>query len=354
MGEPQPAEHVEAQAQVPNVSQQGEKTPKFYTARDVALGLIDVFGWRVEADGKGEVGKVAEIVHVGRSGVGEDATTTPYEYLLKVVRPFSSEMESSLTMAASNAYDQLESREIKILIPIVNEFMQYIDPVKKRLLVKPPDGLLELAARPEAIAKLQLEIELFCKRYANFLEERFIGSKKVQGTCSIDYQKIVRSYMPTREQMFAVGRADLVRQIKDAGGFLYVAHALGLKTTRRPNGFWDDLRRLDFEIECFLLESGVKHANQETGKVYFKNLIINGVTSSEKPEVAVNPAVTIPCKSSSVADVCNSSKVMPQMKLLGKARRWDLHHAIVLNGGYREVACQLGRRLIRNKKKSNS
>ncbi|KAI5057307.1 hypothetical protein GOP47_0027322 [Adiantum capillus-veneris] len=76
--------------------------------------------------------------------------------------------------------------------------------------------------------------------------------------------------MPTHEQVFAVGRADLVRKIKDAGGFFYVAHALGLKTNRRPNGFWDDLWRLDFEIECCLLESWVKHANKETGEVYFK------------------------------------------------------------------------------------
>jgi hypothetical protein len=26
--------------------------------------------------------------------------------------------------------------------------------------------------------------------------------------------------------------------LQAAGGFLYVAHILGLKTTRRPNGFW--------------------------------------------------------------------------------------------------------------------
>ncbi|KAI5057305.1 hypothetical protein GOP47_0027320 [Adiantum capillus-veneris] len=332
----------------------GEKNNKSYTARDVALGLIDVFGWSVDADGKGEVGKVAEIVHVGRLGAGEDGTITPYEYLLKVVRPFSIEEESgqrSLAPVASNHYDLLGAREIKILIPIVNEFMQHIDPVKKRLLVKPPDGLLELAARPEAIAKLQPEIQLFCKRYASFLEERFIGRKKISRTGCTDYQKVVFSYMPTREQMFAVGRADLVRRIKDAGGFLYVAHALGLKTTRRPNGFWDDLRRLDFEIECCLLESWVKHVNKETGEVNFKNVISNEITA-EKPQVSIKLPITMNGMSSSVVDVGSSSKVMPQMNLLGKAGRWDLHHAIVLNGGYREVAHQLGRRMTRSRKKS--
>eukprot|EP00250_Pteridium_aquilinum_P007632 c17306_g1_i1 orf=462-1790(-) len=323
------------------------KGEKIYTARDVALGLIDVFGWSVKVDGKGEVGKVVDIVHIGREGDGE-GTNTPYEYLLKVVRPLSTkEKSSNITLLddSANTCNQFTVLEIKILIPIVDEFMQQIDAKRRHLVVKPPAGLLELAARPEAINRLQPEIRLFCKRYASFLQERFSGNRKIKCNGISDYHKIVYSYMPTRDQLFAVGRSDLVRRIKDAGGFLYVANALGLKTTRRPNGFWDDLQRLDFEIECFLLESWVKQVHKETGITYFENPVTNEVTM-EKPSHYLNG------KSLSVHyDHHSGSKVMPRQKLLGKAGRWDLHHAIVWNGGYREVAHLLGRTLIRSSKK---
>lgn len=334
------------------------KGEKIYTARDIALGLIDVFGWSVGVDGKGEVGKVADIVHIGRAGA-VDGSDIPYEYLLKVVRPLSNKEKTIEVNSNSSNEDstktcyQFTSIEIKILIPIVDEFMQQIDAKRRHLQVKPPAGLLELAARPEAINRLQPEIQLFCERYSSFLQERFSGNKKIKCKGITDHQEFVHSYMPTRDQLFAVGRSDLVRRIKDAGGFLYVANALGLKTTRRPNGFWDDLRRLDFEIECFLLESWVKHVHSETGVTYFENPATNQVTM-ENPEFTEKPAHTMSDKLLSVNhDGHNGSKVMPRQKLLGKAGRWDLHHAIVWNGGYREVAHLLGRSLIRRTKKSS-
>lgn len=332
------------------------KGEKIYTARDIALGLLDVFGWTVGVDGKGQVGTVADIVHIGTTSA-EDSSFTPYEYILKVVRPFSSTEktnEANLFASMDNSTSirhRFTALEIKILIPIVDEFMQKIDYRRRHLQVKPPAGLLELAARPEAINRLQPEIQLFCTRYARFLQERFSGNKKIQGKGIADQQEIVYTYMPTRDQLFAVGRSDLVRRIKDAGGFLYVANALGLKTTRRPNGFWDDLQRLDFEIECFLLESWVKHVDSETGVTYFEDPVTNELTM-EKPTYTEKPARTMSAGSVSVNDdVGNGLKVMPQQRLLGKAGRWDLHHAIVLNGGYREVAHLLGRRLIRRSKK---
>jgi hypothetical protein len=40
---------------------------------------------------------------------------------------------------------------------------------------QPPAGLLELATRPQAIERLQPELEIFCRRYSHLLQERFYG-----------------------------------------------------------------------------------------------------------------------------------------------------------------------------------
>ena len=59
--------------------------------------------------------------------------------------------------------------------------------------------------------------------------------------------------MPTRPQLQALGEEQLIRGITDAGGFLAVAQRLGLRTPRKPNGFWDNIENLD---EVSLAENG--------------------------------------------------------------------------------------------------
>ncbi len=56
---------------------------------------------------------------------------------------------------------------------------------------------------------------------------------------------LTRRTMPTRASLAAAGRADLIRAINAAGGFLAVAQALGLRSKRRPIGYWDNLDNLD-------------------------------------------------------------------------------------------------------------
>lgn len=55
--------------------------------------------------------------------------------------------------------------------------------------------------------------------------------------------------MPTRAVLQAAGRADIVRAIRAAGGSLAVAQRLGLRSRRRPVGFWDSTDNLD-EVRC--------------------------------------------------------------------------------------------------------
>jgi hypothetical protein len=51
--------------------------------------------------------------------------------------------------------------------------------------------------------------------------------------------------MPTRMDLAEAGHADLIRVVMQAGGFLNVADRLGLRTKRRPVGFWDNIDTLD-------------------------------------------------------------------------------------------------------------
>ncbi len=46
--------------------------------------------------------------------------------------------------------------------------------------------------------------------------------------------------MPTSAQLAAAGRRDLAAAVRRAGGFLEVAQALGLRSQRKPAGYWDD------------------------------------------------------------------------------------------------------------------
>ena len=51
--------------------------------------------------------------------------------------------------------------------------------------------------------------------------------------------------LPTREELETRGEHKLVQAILAAGGFTTVAHKLGFRTKRRPNGFWEDINSLD-------------------------------------------------------------------------------------------------------------
>ena len=120
------------------------KDGKTYMARDIALRHLYVFGWSVEVDGK-VVGNVDEIIHIGK--IDEDIDIDiPYEYILKVVGSATTEGASeSLEGAKLNSVLQhhvtigsggKQMPGIKILIPIVDEFIKNIDVKKRRLLVK--------------------------------------------------------------------------------------------------------------------------------------------------------------------------------------------------------------------------
>ncbi|KAG0600498.1 hypothetical protein M758_11G039200 [Ceratodon purpureus] len=213
----------------------------------------------------------------------------------------------------------MSSPGIEYLIPWVEDVVKEVDSVGRRVFIKPPEGLLELAKRPELLRKIRIALEEF----------------------GLHTEGQTEPHMPTRRQLQAAGEHKLVEMIVAAGGFSSVAQDLRLRTKRRPVGFWEDLQNLDSEIEAFLGESWYEEEDPETGKTYYTNIITNEVLD-ERPASAssMNPTPV----SHNWSD--SGTAVMPRARTLRKMGRFDLHNAIMMHGGYKEVAQQLGRMII--------
>lgn len=62
-----------------------------------------------------------------------------------------------------------------------------------------------------------------------------------------------------------------MRVVLEGGGFLAVAQALGLRTRRRPTGFWENTDNLDFELSLFVAAHWMQLAEPETNDPYYYN-----------------------------------------------------------------------------------
>lgn len=49
-------------------------------------------------------------------------------------------------------------------------------------------------------------------------------------------ERLGQRFMPTKKQLKAAGREDLIKLVTQAGGFMEVAQYLGLRAHRRPQG----------------------------------------------------------------------------------------------------------------------
>eukprot|EP00898_Chlorokybus_atmophyticus_P002967 jgi/Chlat1/3671/Chrsp24S03843 len=163
-------------------------------------------------------------------------------------------------------------------------------------------------------------------------------TRKTGGASWCPQQPTIR--MPTQRELITADRSDLVSAIKAAGGFTSVAQALGFRGPRRPRGYWDDLENLDEEINLFVAANWTMHTIEDTGEVYYYNAI-NYATTFDEPHP--DEVVLTSCEP---ADE-DALPVMPTNRDILAAGRWDLHHAIVLHGGYREVAQALNRQRAR-------
>ncbi|KAL2622883.1 hypothetical protein R1flu_003088 [Riccia fluitans] len=316
---------------------------KSLTAADLANGLLDVQGWKVLRYETGEnIGVVDEIIHIGSPGSHEI-----YESVLKLVQLST----PNTTLNEEESSDEEDGLEF--LVPLVEDIVKGIDIKLRCLFIKPPEGLLELARIPEILRRLEPQLLKFCQHQSAGIQSCLDSAEADQSTrFSEDARQLVAwsrrvrphsrdIFMPTRRQLLSAGRHDLVEEIMAAGGFLSVAQALRLRSRRRPVGFWEDLRNLDAEIEWFVSGCWVVQRSPETGEDLYYNQVTNEY-SRHRPS-AGNVSNPVPV-SHDEDDI--GTAVMPRQQHVLEAGRYDLHHAILMHGGYKLVAQELGRQPV--------
>ena len=105
------------------------------------------------------------------------------------------------------------------LIPWVPAIVKDILSQSHTIVIAPPSGLLELGRQQMLLHQLEPELKTYGKAAPDSMAAR-----------------LGQYYMPTKQQLIHHGREDLVKQVVAAGGFIHVAHLLGLRAKRKPAG----------------------------------------------------------------------------------------------------------------------
>ena len=144
--------------------------------------------------------------------------------LLQVIKPPVAgscpvlRVQALIPIAQSSTGDDAVTVE-QHLIPWTPTIIQHADDANRHLSIIPTPGLLELGRQQGLLQKLKPQLEALGKPPNDSLAQP-------QG----------QRYMPTKKQLVAAGRQDLVKLVTAAGGFAAVAHLLGLRARRKPQG----------------------------------------------------------------------------------------------------------------------
>lgn len=212
------------------------------------------------------------------------------------------------------------------LLPYVKDVLPAASRARRELLATPPPGLLRLGRQRLLI---------------DHLRPRLLALSDSSGPA-------IRGggHMPTRASLVSAGHADLVRDVDRAGGFAAVALAVGLRSRRRPVGYWDNMDNLDAELGLFVAAHWVELAADggataaRRGGRYFYNV----ATRRVKWDAPIAPAeLAVDDAGTTVRVEDEAARLMPGRAAVLAAGRYDLHHAIVYHGGYRAVADALDR-----------
>ena len=330
-------------------------------------GMIDRHYYKKKQKGAPIIGRVTQILSTAESGTGYP--------LLRIVDTDDSTNDTNDTST-------IRPPQIEHVVPFVRGIVPRIDPVHKRIFIDPPDGLLELGLRRSVLHYLKRELIAF------------IDSSSSSSPTSTENETITSRRMPMRRELEAAGRRDLVKLVVDAGGFIEIAQEFGFQSVRRPAGYWGDQDALDRELSLFVAANWVRfeedveeHVLQsatsadvdvslsssdddDDDDVYDHNeddddedeekknntvqtkqtrsskeiYWYNQVTRKVRWTEPILPRVmALDDQGSTLLTEDPEDRVMPSRSSLLAAGRYDLHNAIVGNGGYVGVGKELGR-----------
>jgi len=210
-------------------------------------------------------------------------------------------------------------------IPFAPTLFPKMIPMKKILFIDPPVGLLRGRGGRDAFdaegdslddselkeALDQLKFDLM--PYARTLGDNHYG-------------------MPSKRSLEKENRKDLIKRVEKLFGYdwLTMAVLLDFEPFRKPFYYWDNIENLADELRALvhamwfeqddMSASGSGEDDDDQRTFWYND--ISGAISFAKPN----------------EDDHDRHMVMPTRRDLIDARRWDLHHAVVLHGGYGAVA----------------
>jgi len=107
------------------------------------------------------------------------------------------------------------------LIPWASTIVQNIHSQSRTITIAPPAGLLELGRQQVLLDQLRPDLIAYGEAAPDSMAAR-----------------LGQHYMPTKRQLADAGREDLVKRVISPGGFIHVAHLLGLRAKRKPEGWF--------------------------------------------------------------------------------------------------------------------
>jgi hypothetical protein len=207
------------------------------------------------------------------------------------------------------------------LVPLVPAIVRRWAPDSELLAVDPPPGLLDLGTRRSELAALRKDLLPYCSSGH--------GRQKIQGDPAAEDSEAgtPRLGMPRRRTLAREGREDLVERVTRLGDWSSVALALGFESSRKPDGYWENIDLVRDALLELVDAFWFEETDEETGQTFFYN-DVSGALTFDPPAPESGGGLDAP--------------VMPAMSDVLEARRWDVHQAILLHGGYKEVALTLG------------
>ncbi|KAL0035299.1 hypothetical protein WJX79_011035 [Trebouxia sp. C0005] len=209
------------------------------------------------------------------------------------------------------------------LIPWVSTIVQKTHSQSRTITIAPPAGLLELGRQQLLLDQLRPELLAYGEPAPHSMAAR-----------------LGQHYMPTKRQLAEAGREDLVKRVISAGGFIHVAHLLGLRAKRKPEGYWDEPENMDRELSLFVAGTWTCLHDTSSDEPYYYNQV-TGRTQWDLPQTPQR--IPLDDAGTFIFAEADADRVMPSRSAVLAAGRFDLHHGIMYQGGYKATAAALDR-----------